>query len=1240
MIRSDAPFPGRAQGGIFSKMFAPLALATGLVIGPDAMAQPISILDLLKSRTETQRTLEEIERDALVAGPVAAYTYWNEALEFMTAGEPDQWSPAQTDRYAEAVISSALALSEAQVADLQSDQDPLAIASYASSLLSTAEGRVWAMLDIASAWFVRGDTIRAMSNLRRAADLSQDIPAIKSRSLALGEIAISALASDDAGLRFGEFVLERIPGEVGRLRTASALAAARLLKAGVQVPEDHDLRADTAETMMSNGQIDIAADAAAMLPFGRGFDTGRRDELLARAARAQTSNGDRLSAMHTALAIAEIDVHGEVAEDIVSAAIAASDHRTARRVALGVADTGSAVKIWSEIGQFLHGKGLDAQAFGALAKVRSFAEESDDPNDLARAASAFAKIGQAASAIDVLGGAQAASSNWASRANAEIARELARVGQVDQAAARLALITDADQVDRASSEIGVQLARNGDVDGALRVAETISTAGLKDRVLRHAVKGLADEAELERARSILEQIDTPAVRLDAEMQILRRNASDHTEIDAQVASVLERFRALAIEQQRQVERSFLRGLVDLQRTEIALDVAKESSDPEKALGIVLDRMARSYPDEVLKLSDTLVSEGNLSPSSADQARAVAALTIADEERLLEALDLVRTFDDARLRVRTFRAIAEAKAQTLDRSNLLIGAETLVTDRASPEISDRPVAISSEYSARRVNEIPLNLPLPPIPDMSLSVSDLRAALPAIAPGNATVALMRYSQYNQKFITEIPKWEELGRRQRKLNPEFIFIESGVFDLQSLKDHLDARLMREGVLIEDDGDYLLRLPILIGPDATLVLQLGDTLKLSQESGSYIVNAGKLHVIDSDVIGWQEATSEPAERSYRDRYDFRPFLITWSDAELHAGGATFVALGYQYDKSYGVSYSAGPTPIVQKSDVEVRRPSGAIVDSTFEQMYYAFYSYEADHVALIGNELRDNVVYGLDPHDRSRWLKIAYNTAYGTAYRHGIIISREVDHSWLVGNVSFRNNGTGIMIDRDSIETLLYANTVLANRQEGITLFESSCVIVAANEITGNERSGIKVRNSWDIGFFGNRIEGNTEAGLEAYVSDLKSSPQHSHRDFPLDPYETVTSFSMQGNVIGDNGIGLKVEGLNSALIGENIWNRQSPHVFSNQLGAVGAAILNARDRRGVGISSSCVQPRPSYACPYLEAGHLSGDGQGILPELDQQSSCTPYPFQNDAASFVPDNNSDQGVRSIGAASQGEAQ
>ncbi|MEM7683753.1 MAG: right-handed parallel beta-helix repeat-containing protein, partial [Pseudomonadota bacterium] len=262
------------------------------------------------------------------------------------------------------------------------------------------------------------------------------------------------------------------------------------------------------------------------------------------------------------------------------------------------------------------------------------------------------------------------------------------------------------------------------------------------------------------------------------------------------------------------------------------------------------------------------------------------------------------------------------------------------------------------------------------------------------------------------------------------------------------------------------------------------------------------------------------------------------------------------------------------------------------------------------------------------------------GTAYRHGIIISREVDHSWLVGNVSFRNNGTGIMIDRDSIETLLYANTVLANRQEGITLFESSCVIVAANEITGNERSGIKVRNSWDIGFFGNRIEGNTEAGLEAYVSDLKSSPQHSHRDFPLDPYETVTSFSMQGNVIGDNGIGLKVEGLNSALIGENIWNRQSPHVFSNQLGAVGAAILNARDGRGVGISSSCVQPRPSYACPYLEAGHLSGDGQGILPELDQQSSCTPYPFQNDAASFVPDNNSDQAVRPIGAASQGETQ
>src|SRR3546814_5253813 len=86
---------------------------------------------------------------------------------------------------------------------------------------------------------------------------------------------------------------------------------------------------------------------------------------------------------------------------------------------------------------------------------------------------------------------------------------------------------------------------------------------------------------------------------------------------------------------------------------------------------------------------------------------------------------------------------------------------------------------------------------------------------------------------------------------------------------------------------------------------------------------------------------------------------------------------------------------------------------------MYFGFYSYEADRVALIGNEYRNNMIYGIDPHDYSRKLIIAFNSAYGAQKKHGIIGSRGVDDSYFIGNLAFGNHGTGLMLDRSEEHT-----------------------------------------------------------------------------------------------------------------------------------------------------------------------------------------------------------------------------
>src|SRR3546814_7877278 len=105
-----------------------------------------------------------------------------------------------------------------------------------------------------------------------------------------------------------------------------------------------------------------------------------------------------------------------------------------------------------------------------------------------------------------------------------------------------------------------------------------------------------------------------------------------------------------------------------------------------------------------------------------------------------------------------------------------------------------------------------------------------------------------------------------------------------------------------------------------------------------------------------------------------------------------------------------------LQSRPASLPRPTGELIENSFSEMYFGFYSYEADRVALIGNEYRNNMIYGIDPHDYSRKLIIAFNSAYGAQKKHGIIGYRGVDDSYFIGNLAFGYPGTGMMIDRIS--------------------------------------------------------------------------------------------------------------------------------------------------------------------------------------------------------------------------------
>jgi poly(beta-D-mannuronate) C5 epimerase len=244
---------------------------------------------------------------------------------------------------------------------------------------------------------------------------------------------------------------------------------------------------------------------------------------------------------------------------------------------------------------------------------------------------------------------------------------------------------------------------------------------------------------------------------------------------------------------------------------------------------------------------------------------------------------------------------------------------------------------------------------------------------------------------------------------------------------------------------------------------------------------------------------------------------------------------------------------------------------------MRYGYYSYEAEQVDVIGNEYRDNIVYGIDPHDRSRHLVIALNTAYGTHKKHGIIVSREVNDSFIIGNISVKNNGSGIMLDRMSLRNLVYANTAVDNEGDGLSFYESGCNIAVANNISGNRRAGIKVRNSADVGLFDNTIRANADSGADIYASDLMKSPEGQSRNFVLDPFEPLATTILAENEFVGNGLGINASGATSIVLDRNRFSNQRNQVFSGELRELSSFLLQIGQRSSVSVENLCQTGAP---------------------------------------------------------------
>ncbi|WP_269582919.1 right-handed parallel beta-helix repeat-containing protein [Roseibium sp. Sym1] len=624
--------------------------------------------------------------------------------------------------------------------------------------------------------------------------------------------------------------------------------------------------------------------------------------------------------------------------------------------------------------------------------------------------------------------------------------------------------------------------------------------------------------------------------------------------------------------------------------------------PSLAPSHIKDLLGASIGDvdeEAIPRGQTLVRYARYLASKGEKLDVGVAETETEKRGLLEAravfngasemTGMLKEVPDYLDRVRAFHRLAAARADVLDSKGWLNGAvRTEAAGPMVPEFSPNGVASDgrltlktsgdSDFSGTRTPFMPNLLTGPEAVTSSVPVPEHRnllGALASIAKRGETRAtrLVRFSSEHYDGLINLGAREYVFLNTGSSTPRIIFISQGVLTASELVSQIQAS--DPDAITFEDGIVTLNVPLAINEGAELILS-GLEIKefrLNTNKGAFLVNSGRLFVDRVTVSSFDEETGKPSFVTDGGKKPmFRPFLLSWSNSRTFASSSHFVALGYAGGRTYGLSLSAGPSDAVSKR-LHSEPPTGTFINNSFDNLYYGFYTYEAEDVVYVGNELVNGVIYGLDPHDWSYNLMMAYNAAYGTQKKHGIIISREVDDSYIVGNLSFENKGSGIMLDRMSFGTIVFANDASHNKGDGFAAMESPCVLVDSNYFAGNRRAGVKIRNSWDVHVANNIVAGNRAAGVEAYIDNLRAADASEFRNFKKDPFLPVATLSAVRNQISDNAVGVAIRGATEGMYFQNRFIDQAPKYASGDIKPLAIDVVSRSMSNGVQVRSACV-------------------------------------------------------------------
>ncbi|NND16941.1 MAG: right-handed parallel beta-helix repeat-containing protein [Silicimonas sp.] len=374
-------------------------------------------------------------------------------------------------------------------------------------------------------------------------------------------------------------------------------------------------------------------------------------------------------------------------------------------------------------------------------------------------------------------------------------------------------------------------------------------------------------------------------------------------------------------------------------------------------------------------------------------------------------------------------------------------------------------------------------------------------------------------------------------REGDTEALEIRAGVLTLDQLRPRMTARHLGRD---RTTGADVLRVPLIVGRDATLRLNAGDVLKLSNNDGAFLVNFGRLEIVGGEISAFRNDDETSKE--------FAPFVTSIGSGTVHLSDATFRNLGFGFTAKYaGLSILSHPTMAPDQRNL--------IENSRFDNLV-AVAIVGVRHVEVRGNRFFDTrrnplLISG------SPDAVVAGNLFSGATPTNAIRVANGSDHTKLLRNVILEGSRAGLLISSGSDNVLVEKNLVWRRNGGGIKLLNVRCGHVVMNLILDDKQKGVEVRNSRDAVISGNRIIGNDNAGV--WVSG--NTP------------ENLTY--VVGNLLRENGSGLSTASAGDIAMQGNDLSNQFPRFLDGDVTHQYRAIIDdLKGTRAVRLNSSGVE------------------------------------------------------------------